>query len=440
MRKSNEEIIRQLQTFLLKENLEDKYKSKPSDFIRNRKLPFTTLILFMLRKLYKSLALEISEFFKEIQFTADLPTKSAFSQARQKLSPLFFQDLLYKFNEEFYTDNQQRVAQLQSMRILAVDGSTLDLPYSESLAQTFGTHSNQYSSVRYIKGRVSVVYDLLNHMILDGGLQPFAEGESVAALRHLDHCHQGDVLVYDRAYASFHMVYTHQQKGLHVVMRMKPSYSNQLQSFTQGDVDDTTIIMRPGKGQIRINPCAEDKTYSKDAKVHVRLVKFTLDDGQQALLLTTLLDAQRYPIAFLKQLYAMRWGVETRYDILKNVLQVEYFSGYNEQAILQDFYISLFLMNMQVLLAQDLQQEIQHKYGHRKYNYQINLAVAIGHLKRNVVELFTNKHPGEVLRELEKSFLSHVEPVRPGRKYPRHKDKYRTRKKPILMKNRKNVL
>lgn len=417
------------------DKVDERYKSRPADFSRDRKLPFKLLVLFMLRKLYKSLALEISDFFNELAQPSGSLTKSAFTQARQKLSILFFQDLLQKFNYEFYTDNQERVRKLKSMRILAVDGSTLDLPYSSELAKTYGTHSNQYKDVRYIKGRVSVMYDLLNNMILDGVLQPFAEGEPAAAYKHLTHCNEGDLLVYDRSYASFEMVYNHREKGLHVLMRMKPSFSNQLRAFDESDAEDIVVLMKPGK-----NCPLKDKAYDKDARQKVRLVKFELGNGEQALLLTTLLDKDEFPIDSLKQIYGMRWGVETRYDVLKNVLQVECFSGYTQKAILQDFYICLFLMNMQALLSDELQEEIKVRYGHRKHEYQVNLAIAIGHLKKSVVQLFISKEPNELLIELKHSFLQHVVPVRPGRKFDRQKDKYRNRKKPILMKNRKNVL
>lgn len=435
MRKSNEEIINRISSRILVDEVEGKYKSRPADFSRNRKLPFKLLVLFMLRKLYKSLALEISDFFKELAVPSNSITKSAFTQARQKISPLFFRDLLQKFNYEFYTDNQERVEKLKSMRILAVDGSTLDLPYSPELARAYGTHSNQYKDVRYIKGRVSLLYDLLNNMILDGVLQPFAEGEQAAAYKHLAHGSEGDLLVYDRSYASFEMVYNHRQRGLHVLMRMKPAFSNQLRAFAESDGQDTIILMNPGRPHM-----IKDKPYDKDTQLKVRLVKFALQGGEQVLLLTTLLDKKEFPISFLKEVYGMRWGVETRYDVLKNVLQVEYFSGLTQGAILQDFYISLFLMNMQALLNNELQEEIKAKYSHRKYEYQLNLAVAIGHLKKNVVQLFSSKEPKEILTELKDRFLQHVEPIRPGRKFVRDRHKYRTRKKPILPKNRKNVL
>jgi flagellar biosynthesis component FlhA len=95
---------------------------------------------------------------------------------------------------------------------------------------------------------------------------------------------------------------------------------------------------------------------------------------------------------------------------------------------------------MQALLADELQVELKERYGHRKWEYKVNLATAIGHLKKNIDALFTAQETKQILQELKESFLRHVEPIRPNRKYPRQKDKYLHRKKPILMKNRRNVL
>ena len=435
MRKSNEGIIYRVRDLVMIDEVEERYKSRPADFSRNRILPFKLLVVFMLRKLYKNLALEISEFFRELAAPKLSLSKSAFVQARKKVSPLFFRDLLHKFNQEFYTDNDERVKKLKAMRILAVDGSTLDLPYSKELAEVYGTHSNQYKEVRYIKGRVSVMYDLLGGMILDGVLQPFAQGEPSAALKHLDYADKDDLLVYDRSYASFPMLFEHRQRNLQVLMRLKLSFSSQVETFAQGAENDVVVEMKPGK-----NTSIKGSAYGRNTSIQVRLVKFTLENGEVALLLTTLLDKQAFPLAFLKEVYGMRWGVETAYDVLKNVLKVEQFSGFTQVAIEQDFYISLFLMNMQALLVDELQEELKERYGHRKLEYQINLSTAIGHLKKNVLAIFISNQPNEILLELKESFLQHVEPVRPNRKYPREKDKYRTRKKPLMMKNRKNVL
>ena len=434
MRKSTEQIVEKIKEFIVAAELKQDYRRAPTDFTRERKLTFQLLIVFMLRKLYKSLALEIGEFFGQIGLPGATLSKSAFTQARQKLKPLFFADLLSVFNNEFYTDNQDRVSKLKGMRILAVDGSTLDLPFSPELEAYYGSQSNQHQQTRYVKGRVSIAYDLLNNMVVHGVLQPYAKGEMVAAIEHLAYCQPKDLLIYDRGYACYQLVDEHRIRGLEVVVRLKVNSSKEVEEFAASPATDVELIIKPGRDQ------KKKHGYSEQAAQQVRLIKLKLENGEQVLLLTTLLDKEQYPAAFLLELYRMRWGVETRYDVLKNVLQVEYFSGLKKEAIEQDFYICLFLMNMQALLAEELKEEIAQKYAGRKYKYQVNLSVAVGFLKSKVVDLFLTKNTSQILAHLKQSFLQHVEPIRPGRKFPRQKDKYRNRKEPILMKNRKNVL
>ena len=140
MRKSNEWIVGRLRAMEFCQTVEEKYKSCPTDFTRTLILLFSLLVLFKLRKLYRSLSLEFGSFFEGLGQLSHLPTKSAFTQARAKLSPQFFADMLARFNQEFYSDNDERVKLFLGFRLLAVDGSTLDMPDSQELNRAFWHH------------------------------------------------------------------------------------------------------------------------------------------------------------------------------------------------------------------------------------------------------------------------------------------------------------
>ncbi|AKD04045.1 hypothetical protein PKOR_14260 [Pontibacter korlensis] len=152
------------------------------------------------------------------------------------------------------------------------------------------------------------MHDLPNGMVIDGVLQPFAQGEPSAALKHLSWA--GDLLVYDRNYASFEVVCEHQQCNMHVLMRLRLSFSQQVKTFAQSAEDDAVVAIRPGE-----NMPVKDKAYGRNTAVQVRLVKSGLDNGQVALLLTTPPGKEEFPVECLKQVYALRRGVETAYDV-----------------------------------------------------------------------------------------------------------------------------
>lgn len=91
--------------------------------------------------------------------------------------------------------------------MLTSDGSTLRLPTSTELIETFGT-------VRYMNGRkevagdnveakVSVLYDVLNEIPLAVSIHPGRTNDILVSLRHLEILDAGDILIADRGFGSY---------------------------------------------------------------------------------------------------------------------------------------------------------------------------------------------------------------------------------------------
>lgn len=120
----------------------------------------------------------------------------------------------------------------------------------------------------------------------------------------------------------------------------------------------TKFIVEPKK---IINPQKNDQIikiiYNKK-EYSVRVLKFKLDSGIEEILLTNLFD-KSFTIDEFKSLYFMRWGIEVKYDELKNRLEIENFSGTTKNAIEQDFYASIYLSNMIELAKKDSDEIIK---------------------------------------------------------------------------------
>jgi hypothetical protein len=117
----------------------------------------------------------------------------------------------------------------------------------------------------------------------------------------------------------------------------------------------------------------------------------------------------------------MRWGVETCFGYLKNELQLGQFSGILPICIEQDFAATLFLYNLQSLVEKQSQPYLKAVSRKRKYRYKVNKNISWASLKMRVVQLFLFQDSRSVLLELQKLFERYLEPIRPGRKYPRIK-------------------
>ena len=420
--------------------MKETFRTNPKYFTRERKQPFPDLIIFMLNLVRKSLQMEL-HVFKGILTKLGIGdrlygyiTKSAFVQNRMKVSPLAFKHLIDAVNDEFYTDNDERVKLWNGFRLLASDGSCYTLPNVEELIQKYG-HLRNYNDTLVVQARASILYDLENKMILDAYLVPLEQGERSIAIKHLEYSNSNDLIIYDRGYTGFDFIFEHMQRNINCLIRCNPNSSNVIANFYSSEKQDDIIEIGPSK-----NTLFETKTYNKKSRIRVRIVKVVLENGEIEILVTTLADKEKYPIQLFKDLYFKRWGVEKNYDIQKNKIQVENFSGYSDISIQQDFYCSLFIGNLQSLLISELDEEIKEKYSERKWEYKINENLSIGFLKNKIIELFLSKKPETILEELKYLLLQHVEPIRPNRKNIRDKDKYRKREKPVILKNWKNNL
>ena len=159
--------------------------------------------------------------------------------------------------------------------------------------------------------------------------------------------------------------------------------------------------------------------------LQVRLVKIVLATGEVEVLGTDLLDAQSYPAPEFQAVYGWRWQHETYHDRLKNIFEVERFSGTSVQAIEQDFYGVVFLATLESILSKPPQAQLTAQGQARGCAHppKINRAESYVSLVGHVVELLgdTRCSPAATLAVLEHLFQTNPTRHRPGRQYARTK-------------------
>jgi IS4 transposase len=86
-----------------------------------------------------------------------------------------------------------------------------------------------------------------------------------------------------------------------------------------------------------------------------------LSTGEIEVLVTSLLDSDKYTAQMLKELYHLRWGIETLFGVLKERLRLDNFTGKTVISIKQDFFATLFLVGLESILTQTA--ELQHGFN-----------------------------------------------------------------------------
>lgn len=416
-------------------DLQNEFKVKPSDFTRKRKLTFPITVLMMMNLLTKSLAIETQRFYSYIKkeiahFNISSFTTSAFCQSRKKIKPEVFVKLSTTMLNDWYQDNDYHIKLFEGFRLLAIDGSTLTLPQNNELRQAFGQAKNQTKS-GVVQARISVLYDVLNSFVIDGRMVPLSTAEKSIVVDHLLSCTKSDLLLYDRGYPSYSLIFKHFQLGINYLMRVKVGMNKVVKEFVASKAKSKVVTFYP-----------PENSEEKCKPVQVRLLRIELPNQQEPeILATSLLDAKKYQHKIFKALYFKRWKIETFYDELKNKLRLQNFSGHSKQVVLQDFYAALFITNVQSIIVTDMEDEINQKVKSRKYKYKVNTNVSYGFLKERIIQLFFNHDVSiSIEAEIKKLYQKHLVPIRPNRTYPRNTDKYRIRRKPKTLLNNKEAL
>jgi len=396
------------------------FSCSPSAFTRKRELDFERVVLMLLNFFKRSYSVEIADFYHIVGQQELSVSKSAFCQQRQKIDCLFFYCLHLMLVNSFYTHYQQKIKRWQGLRLIAVDGSTSYLLNKEEIVNYFGTHGNQRGKVPM--ARVLTAYDVLNEITINAGIYPIADSEQKLALSWLNSYEEDMLLIYDRGYPGFASIFHHQEqeRPQPFLMRCALGFNAVVKDFVASPARELVTTFQVDK-PTRRELFSQGFILPKGSTVQVRLIKIKLDNGLIEVLATNLFDTEKYPYQMFKKLYSLRWEIETRYNCLKNKLQMELYSGHKVGNLKQDFYISIFLANLQAILSKPPQEYLEKAFDKRKYKYSINENVTIGILKNRIITLFLHQQPDEILRQLEDLIIKHSEPVRPNRNVPRIK-------------------
>lgn len=409
-----------------------RYRTSDKYFTRNRKLTFVALVLFIMNMPKRTISLELHDFFEQMKGCLRKVTPGALTQGRSKLSPEIFVGIRNVIQEEYYTDNEERVKRWNGHRLLGVDGSKITLPNTDELRDIYGTIKNQKEIKDVIQGRVSVLYDVLNEMVIDGILSPCATGEITLAHKHTDHLKQDDLVILDRGYPSFGLALDILNAKADFLFRCKSAFSNVIRSFASSNKTDQIVEIAPKQ-----NGSFKDKNYTAKSRLTVRLVKIFLKTGEVEILMSSLLDKEIYPYEIFQELYFERWRIEVFYGRIKNILMLENFSGLTPHAIMQDFYCALLISNIQSLLIEEAQMELDKSGDAKKYSYKINVSLSLGYMKHRLIKILSKKSQQKALKELEALLLENPQPERKGRSFHRDHGKYRKRTKPPMFINKK---
>jgi hypothetical protein len=247
--------------------------------------------------------------------TWEPPVKSALSQARQRLGvrPLF---LLFRRLAGPVAPDGLPGAFLCDRRLLAIDGTTLDLPDTPENARAFGRPSTGLDDGTRRWGpfpQVKLVWlvEIGTHVVCDLLIRPCATSEVPLARRLLRSVEAGMLVLWDRGLHSYAQLRATRERGADFLGRVSAS----VRLVPEEPLADGTFLTT-------LYPSDAARRRQQDGLL-VRVIEYTIDDparprpDERYRLVTSLLDPIAAPARLLALEYHQRWEIEGALDELK---------------------------------------------------------------------------------------------------------------------------
>ena len=399
------------------------------NFTRKSVLNFEEMVSIMLRMEGKSVSHEMLEHFKYRKRT---PSASAFVQQRSKIRAKVFETIFTRFTSSFHHNRTYN-----GYRLLAVDGSDLQIATNPNDKDSFFQGTNGQKPYNLL--HLNAFYDLLNNVYLDATVEKKRlnnEIRAAASMVDRSDIHTA-ILLADRGYESYNLMAHVKEKGWRFLIRIKDSCSTGIASgldLPNTDEFDLFLDMNLVRRQTRdVKSLLVNKNHYKFIPSHnsfdylpvknrkhdplaeyplpFRIVRFNISDDVFETVVTNL-DPKQFPPCKLRELYALRWGIETSFRALKYTVGLIHFHAKKVEHICQEIFARLTMYNFAELLT----SHVIISATNINLEYKVNFSTAVQICRQFFLG---NVSPPE----LETLLSRYISPIRPNRIFPRSNTK-----------------
>ena len=389
-----------------------------TSFSRTRKISLVQTMLFVMCAASENVDTEMTDFFGE----EALPTASAMIQRRNQIKPEAFRELLLHF-----TQKMACLKTFNGYQLIGVDGSRINLPYNPSDPNTF---------LQCIDGRRGInqvhfnsLYDILNDLFLDAELQSIhAMNEKAAFTRFLDTTADPNhkaIFIADRGSASYNIFAHAIHNDRFFLIRVPALFAKTVcpdnEHWLDKDIEDQEVCVHIGRCQTRQNRLLENYHYipakghydyieagCKEAEMlRLRVVKFPLSEGSYEYIVTNL-PKYGFSTDTIRELYRLRWGIETAYRHLKYAGNMVHIHSLRPDFLLQEIYGKLTMYNFSSFIAACTAEKAEKETD--RYRYVINHT----QLQKICIRFLRGK-----LQNITELICHSLVPVRPDRSFQR---------------------
>lgn len=374
----------------LNDNKEHYVLHPGKDFSRVRCVTFEDVIRFVLCLQGTAVYNEMIRFCQEGNIGE--MTLSAMIQQRSKINSSAFRDLLNSFIAFLSIDS---LPTYHGYQILACDGSDINRPEDQNDASFLPLDNHPKGG--YNQTHLSVLYDVMHRFYLDAEVQPkkrMDERDALLKMLKRFSLTGKSILTLDRGYESYNVIETlNRKENMYYCIRVKNNGLRDITALPKEELDrdlQVVVTTTQKKEDIKYNRVIihvdkrskNGKKYSENTilshwdyespcPIRFRAVRFQLDSGEWETLITNL-PRSEFSLLALKDLYHMRWEIETSFRDLKYTIGLVHLHSRKPDLIMQEIYASLLMFNFCNKIAAEAYEYSSVKAVEQKENSNSN--------------------------------------------------------------------
>ena len=300
--------------------------------------------------------------------------------------------------------------------------SKITLPNTKEIKQEFGTKAfgNQIGNAlgEYSSATYEACYDLLNNIAVQSSLNPCGSYEADLAEKMISELKHDDIAIYDRGYASYLFMAALIKNNKNFIIRCPRTFITAARNMFESNAPETMTVTVDVPAQ----QSKEAKKRELPLTIKIRLSRVILSTGEIEVLATSLFDTTEFCNNTMKELYGLRWGVETFFSKIKGRLGLENFTGKTVESVKQDFWSTIFISNLETIMTEKTEEKMNLEKPTENKQVKINKAVSFNAIKKMAFDIFLNEKNKElVLGKLDNLFQMNPIVVREDRKSLRYK-------------------
>lgn len=351
--KAETRFLREIQKMASDREFQNKHvRDAKKDFKRTRKLTFSDIIMYTIGNTRSPLELEAKRFSKHLE--ADEISGAALCKARQKVKYTAFEEL---FEQTAATSPRDK--QFHGYHLYAVDGMKGELPKTPELSAKYCESDKCRTPIFHAVS----TFDVMNEVFIHSEFHFGAADERALASKMIDDVAQDvhykddpQIWIFDRGFPSLSLIQKLLAHQIYFVMRVSSSFLKVVNAFRKSKYVDRMIHIECTKQRASANPVYSDGNSEFD----LRCVRIKLSSGEDEILITNL-ERKEFPKRDIKEIYRLRWGIETGFNYLKNAVFVEEFVSRTENGLAQDYFVSLLVYNFTTCICGSLYPDIPKK-------------------------------------------------------------------------------